>query len=275
MRPLVACLLLFLAMPARADEIVLRGGRSLMGEIVARTATSVTIEIGPGRVTLPLTAVDRVVSGPSALATYRDRAQRLSSEDAAGWLALGLWARDHGLATQAATAFERAIAIDPSNEQAQQALGRVRVADRWMTRDDAYRAQGIVQFQGDWLTPQEREARLAQQQIEADIERQRVESEARLREAEARARAAEAEARRAEAEAASQTSVPVVPFGIGFPRRRFHDNDDRPRHPHDHGSTPAPQATPVPHRVTVPKAQPAATPPMPSSAGIRPNTSPN
>ena len=274
MRPLLAaCLLFSLAMPARADEVVLKGGRSLRGEIVARTATSVTIEIGPGRVTLPLTAIDRVVSGPSALSAYRDRAQRLSPEDATGWLALGLWARDHGLATQANAAFERAIAIDPGSEQAQQALGRVRVADRWMTKEDAYRAQGLVQFQGDWLTPQEREARLAQQQMEADLERQRVESEVRLREAEARARTAEAEARRAEAEAAA-ASQPVLPFGIGFPRRGIHDNDDR-RHPHDHGSTPAPRATPVPHRATMPKAQPAATPAMPSSAGIRRDASPN
>jgi hypothetical protein len=257
MRPLVACLLLSLAMSALADEIVLKGGRSLAGEIAERTPTSVTVEIGPGRVTFPLAAIDHIVTGPSTLGTYRERARRLAAGDAAGWLALGYWAHAHSLATQANEAFERVIGIDPANEQAQQALGRVRVGDRWMTRDEGYRAQGLVQFQGEWLTPQERDARLAQQQTEAALERQRIESETRLREAEARARQAEAEARRAEAEAAGvgQPATPLVPLwmGAGFPDRHERDRGERAGLGHNRRPAPTPRPSPLHH--------PAAPPP--------------
>jgi len=270
MRTLVACLLFSLAIPARADEIVLKGGRSLVGEIAERTATSVTVEIGPGRVTFPLAAIDHVVTGPSALGTYRERARRLAAGDAAGWLALGRWAHERGLATQANEAFERAVAIDPANAPAQEALGRVRVGDRWMTRDEGYRAQGLVQFQGEWLTPQERDARLAQQQAEATIERQRVESEARVREAEARARQAEAEARRAEAEAAAtdQPTATLVPvwIGGGLPRRHEHDRSERTGLRHDQRPTPTPRPSPVRHAgAPLPRVQPTPMPP----AGLR------
>jgi hypothetical protein len=259
----MACLLLALAIPTRGDEIVLKGGRRLVGEIVERTATSVSIEIAPGRVTLPLGAIDRIVSGPSALSTFRQRASRLASEDAAAWLALGLWALERGLATQATLAFERVVAVQPDNAQAQEALGHVRVGERWMTREEGYRAQGLVLFEGDWVTPQERDSRLAQRQMETETERQRAETDARLREAEARIRQAEAETRRANAEAAAaaETSIPVVPLWpySGSTEGRGHPHDRRghpPRHPQ-------PQTTPsrVTHPVAQPSPIPSVTPP--------------
>jgi hypothetical protein len=269
MRLLVGCLFFSLTIAAQADEVVLKSGRSLVGEIIERTATNVTIEIGPGRVTFPLAAVDHVVSGPSALGTYRERARSLDPEDAAGWLALGYWARARGLATQANAAFERVIAIEPSNEQAQSALGHVRVGDRWMTREEGYRAQGLVEFRGEWLTPQERDARLAQMQMEADIERQRIESE--LREAEARARQAEAEARRAEAEVAAAEPA-VVPLWMrgGVSERhahgRRHGQSEAERQ--DRHGSPTPQ--PSPRAQATPAPQPTATlPPPPAGAAIQ------
>ena len=265
-----ACLLVCVGLPAHADEVVLKGGRSLFGEVVGRTATTVTIEIAPGRVTFPLSAVDHISSGPSALGAFRERSQRLAQDDAAGWLALALWARDHGLATQANEAFERVTAIDPANATAQQALGRVRVGDQWMAREDGYRAQGLVELQGEWLTPQERDARLVQARTEAEIERQRIESEAKVREAEARAREAEAEARRAEAEA----TAPVVPFWMsaGFPRQREHDGDGHGRGSHGHQPAPTPQATPVRHDGVPPKPPHASpTPSRPATGAARPD----
>jgi hypothetical protein len=269
----MACLLLALAIPTRGDEIVLKGGRRLVGEIVERTSTSVSIEIAPGRVTLPLSAVDRIVSGPSALSTFRQRASRLASEDAAGWLALGIWALERGLATQATLAFERTVAVQPDNAQAQEALGHVRVGERWMTREEGYRAQGLVLLEGDWVTPQERDSRLAQRHMETETERRRLETDARLREAEARVRQAEAEARRADAEAAAlaQPSMPIVPlwpYG-GSTERRTHPHGRRGHAPRD----PQPQATPSasrePPRATQhPVAQPSPIPPVTPSTTI-------
>lgn len=199
MRP-VFFSLLSLAPLACADEILLRSGGRISGVVAERSASSVTVDVGPGRITLPLSRVDRIVPGSSDLAVYRQRAGTLAPENAQGWLELGRWARERGLLTQAGEAFERALAADPQNAAAHQAAGHVLMSGRWLSSDDAYRAQGYVPFEGRWVTPQEHEALVRGRAERAATEHARIESEARAREADARARAAEAEARRAEAD---------------------------------------------------------------------------
>jgi hypothetical protein len=244
-----------------ADEVLLRGGGRIEGVIVERTAERVVLDVGPGRVTLAASRVERVVSSPSALSTFRERAGRLARADAAGWLELGLWARGHGLPTQAREAFEHVLALDPDDAGAHRALGHVRLGERWAGPEEALRAQGLVPFEGRWVSPDERDAVLRERADAAAEERARAEASARAREAEARARAAEAEARRAEAEARQAeaasygvTSLPFV-FGGGLgPGLR----GDFVRHPSHHPPTtvvvvrpvapprPAPKPTPAP-----------------------------
>ncbi|HET8646096.1 MAG TPA: hypothetical protein VFO85_11435, partial [Vicinamibacteria bacterium] len=160
----------------------------------------------------------RLVRGTSALAGFRARAAALADGDIGGWLALGEWARDHDLLTQSRAAFEHVLARDPMNAAAHRALGHVLVAGRWMTLEDSYRARGLVQFEGSWVTPEERQALFSERAADEAPRRDRLEAEARIREAEARARAAEAEARRVEAE--QQAAEGGIPFpyllGGGF-----------------------------------------------------------
>lgn len=207
---------LLLAAPAGADEVYLEGGGKLTGEVVERTATTLVIETGPGRIGVPLARVKRVVHSPSSLSEYRRRAAALAETDVQGWLALARWARQRDLDTQAREAFERVRRLDPDNADAQTALGNVSWDGRWMTADEARRAQGLVNFEGDWITPEERAERVRTQREEAIARQERAEAEARAREAEARAQAAEAEARRAESEAraAEEGGLPVW-FGGG------------------------------------------------------------
>ena len=195
-----------------ADEIVLRSGGRIMGVVAERSADSVTVDVGPGRVTLALSRVDRIIQGSSDLALYRQQAQRLAPGDVQGWLELGGWAREHDLLTQAREAVGRALAADPACAAAHQALGHMLVAGRWLTPEQAYRAQGYVPFEGRWLTPQEHEALLRERAERTAAERARIEAEARVRETDARARAAEAETRRAEAERA--TAAASMAYGV-------------------------------------------------------------
>ena len=207
------------ASSATADEVFLVGGGKIVGEVLERGADTVVVEVGPGRVTLPASRVVRIVSSASALSVYRERAARLGPHDAAGWAALGLWARDNDLATLAGEAFERALAIEPANETAHRALGHVRVGRQWMTEVESYRARGWVQYQGMWMTPQEAQLRAEQDATEAAARIAEREAAAREREAEARARAAEAEAARAaaEAQAAEAGGIPYPwVFGPGY-----------------------------------------------------------
>jgi hypothetical protein len=216
MRHLVPLLVFSLAQAAGADDVHLVGGGKVTGEIVERTAQKLVIETGPGMVTVPLSRVERIVASPSALADFRERARALGAGDVAGWLSLGRWADARGLATQASLAYRKALEADPANAEANHALGRALVGGRWLTPEESYREQGLVPFDGSWVTPAEREAAQAERVASDLAERNAREADARVREAEARARGAEAEARRAETEAAAQESegdgIPYWPY---------------------------------------------------------------
>lgn len=221
--------------PSLADEVHLKGGGRLSGVIVERTPTTLVLETAPGRIGVPLARVERIVTAHSPLAEYNARAARVAASDGPAWLALAHWAQAQGLATAARQAAERVLALDPHNEEAQRVLGNVRFDDRWMSPDDARRAQGLVLFEGEWVSAAEREERLRVQEAQALADKARAEAEARVREAEARARAAEADARRSETEAehaADDTgSVPVWFGGSGAtlhpPSRLPHERAER------------------------------------------------
>jgi len=204
MRRFTAALLLTAPM-AWADRVVLKSGGSLSGVIVERNAERVLLDVGPGRIGIPMGRVERIESGASALASFRERAATIAPGDAEGWVALGHWARERGLETQARQAFEAALQAAPGVEDAHRALGHVRHGDVWLTLDESYRARGFVPFEGSWITPAEREATLQERAVGEARAQATREAEARAREAEARARAAEADARRAEQESATQS----------------------------------------------------------------------
>jgi len=225
MRAAVVLGLLCLA-PAlsRADEVYTRSGGHLTGEVVERDERHIVVDIGLGRVELPLSYVERIEPGEAPITVYRRRAQALSGDDTGGWLDLARWARDHDLGSQADEAFHRVVEVDPDNAAAQQALGHVRLGERWMTPAESYAAQGLISFEGRWVRPEERELALAERAAVAERARQEAdtqarvrETEARLREAEARAKAAEAEVRVVEAEAKTaerQSDAFPFPFPI-------------------------------------------------------------
>ena len=202
MRHVLVVALALGATGASADEVILRSGGRLVGEIRERRPDAVVLETGPGLVTVPMSSVARVVTTPSsALSAYRARAARLRPDDAEGWFELALWARDQGLNTQARQALEHVLAVNPSHAGAHQATGHILQGGRWMTPEESYRARGFVPFEGSWMSPAEREAVLAERAAASEERRLQAESDARVREAEARARVAEAEAQRAQAQA--------------------------------------------------------------------------
>ncbi len=199
----------------RADDVFLTGGGRLSGVIVERTAGSITLDVGPGRVTLPMTRVSRVVARTGDLTVYRQRAAQLLPENVAGWVALARWAEDHDLLTQAREAYAYVLALDPDNAAAHRGLGHVWTGERWGTVEESYLARGYVQFEGSWVSLDERRAMVEERMAMAAAERERVEASARAREAEARARVAEAEARRAES-VPPPGSIPLdMAYGYG------------------------------------------------------------
>jgi hypothetical protein len=227
MKHLVLLGFLIFPLRAEADEVFLRGGGHLTGEVVERRADSIVVDVGAGRIGLPASSVERIVPGPSPLAVYQQRAGQLGPKDAAGWLALGEWARSQDLSTKAGEAFERVLTIDPNNAAAHRALGHVQWQGAWMTAEESHRARGYVLFEGRWMSPEEREDIRAERAAAAD--ESRAESDARVREAEDRADAAEEEAQRAQADLGLDSIygggfayASPYPYFYGFGARSHH-----------------------------------------------------
>lgn len=200
---------------AHADEVFLKGGGKVSGRILSRTATSVEVDVGAGTVTLPMTSVVRIEEKRSTLDDYYDRAGALRADDVAGWLQLAKWASSQGLGSQARTAYERVLAIDPGHVEANQALGRVLLDGRWVTAEESYRARGYVQFEGEWMTPAAQDAIIGQRDAAQQAEAARLDAERRAQEAEARAADAEARAREAESAPPGNAGFPMYWGGWG------------------------------------------------------------
>jgi hypothetical protein len=206
----------FAAALATADEIFLRGGGRVTGVIVERTKDAVVLETAPGRVTLPMRRIEKIVESRSALEGFRDRAAALAPRDVDGWAALARWAAERDLLTQAREAWQKVLAADPSHPEANAALGRVELDGGWVGEDEAFRARGYVAFEGRWVTPAEHEALVRERAADEASARERREADLRVREAEARAREAEARAREAEAAAQEPAQDGGIPYWWGW-----------------------------------------------------------
>jgi hypothetical protein len=267
------------AAPASSDEILLKNGGRVNGVIVERTASAIVMETGPGRVTLSMARVEKVVEGRSALEAYHERIERLAPGDVGGWAAIARWAGERDMQTQSREAWQRVLAINPSDPEANAALGRVELDGAWMGEAEAYRARGYVSFEGRWITPAEHEALVRERATEEASEREAREASLRVREAEARAREAEARAR--EAEVGAQPADGGIPYGWGWgggvllpgspgvdphPRERGsrgHDGHASERPPHQ-------QAQQPPHQQPTPKPEERPQPPRARTAGVDP-----
>lgn len=260
---------------ASADEIWLKGGGRLVGDVIEKGKSAVVLDVGAGTVTLPLSRVERIVSSTVAITEYRERAAKLSPRDVPGWIALGEWAEQKDLRTLAREAWRRVLAADPENAVAHLALGDVQHQGRWLDFASVQRARGLVEHDGVWMTPEQRSAEVRRDADDAASRRQaaiaeieRQEAEARVREAEARARTAEAEAARAETEAPSggipigyggYGGIPVIPGPVVLPcGHTTHGSGSCPDEPRPPRNPDPPAIDPVP--VPRPTPTPAPTP---------------
>ena len=189
------------AAPVFADEVYLKGGGRFSGEIVEQTEDSVTVDIGGGYLTAPMSKVVRIEEGVSPLAEYRERAANIPPGDAEAWRELARWATSKTLSSQAWEAYSQVIAILPDDDEANRALGRVLLNGRWVTEEESYRARGYVEFETQWMMPAERQAILAERKGQEQADRQANEAEIRAIQAEI-----DAEQQREDEEFERQTS---------------------------------------------------------------------
>ena len=183
----------------------------------ARPPTSLTIDVGVGRISLPRSAVQRVERKESALSEYRTRLAAIEPGDVQAFAELARFAAGNGLRTEARLMWARVVSLDPNNVEGHLYLGHVLVAGRYMEQDEAQRAQGMVHFDGRWMTPGEQDSILRERERRASDDR-------RLDEATARGprRRGSRPARRARGRARSRRSRREQARGMGLRIGRRH-----------------------------------------------------
>ena len=206
------------AAPLFADEIHLKGGGRLTGVISEQTEESVTIDIGAGTMTVPMSTVvgiDKETVSP--LEEYRAKAATVAADDIEGWRNLGRWATQYGLSAQADEAYTRVHNAYPNDEEANGALGLVLYNGKWVTEEESYLAQGYVRLGNDWMTPAERNA--IKREEDARLEANRQEVAAVVEASETERKAAEAEEARLEEEEKRRSQLPTLGdslWGYGY-----------------------------------------------------------
>ena len=203
-----AVLAIVVALPLFADDVLLKGGGKLTGVVAEQTAESVTIDIGAGTMTVPMSSVVGIEKGLSPLQEYRARAATMAADDIEGWRTLGRWATERGLSVQAQDAFTHVHNAYPADSEANHALGLVFYEGRWIPEEESYRARGFVKLGVDWMSPAERDAILAEHDARAAENREAVMAEVQASEADRRAR--EAEEERLEEEERMRNRLPTL-----------------------------------------------------------------
>ncbi len=193
---------------AIADVLHLQKGGRLEGILVGEDATTITIDLGVGQVSLPRSAVLKIERKESALAGYRTRLAAIQPGDLSAYADLARYATRNALRAEARLMWARVISLDPTHVEAHLALGHVLVEGRFVDEDEAQLARGMVRFQGRWMTPSEQEFILRDREMRAESDRRVEDARRATRDAEERALRAEREAERARASAAANATSP-------------------------------------------------------------------
>ncbi|MEA2599995.1 MAG: hypothetical protein QOF89_987 [Acidobacteriota bacterium] len=173
-RLLPILLLLLTALPVFADDVYLVNGRKFEGVMTETTDSQVRIQMQGGVIVLPRSQVLRVEAGDSNLAELLRRREALKKNPgtrAADWLELARWAQSRQLDQATRESALAAATLDPRAPGVASLLrgyGYVldEQMDRWVPYADAMRRKGFVQVGSQWISREEYQAKLRDQQDE-------------------------------------------------------------------------------------------------------------
>lgn len=153
--------------PLLADDVHLTNGSVFEDVVTKTTDTHVIIEMAIGKLTLPLAQVSKVISADTPIAEFRRRHTALlenPSSEAVDWLHLSRWGLANGLSSQASQAALFAARLNADLDGLAPMLAGLGYENLdnvgWIPRSEAMRLRGKVLYDGEWLTPNQRTARI-------------------------------------------------------------------------------------------------------------------
>ncbi|HEX4335646.1 MAG TPA: hypothetical protein VH062_07000 [Polyangiaceae bacterium] len=195
--------------PARADRTFLVGGTVLDGKAV-RKGDKVVIRLESGEITVPADSVERIEKSESVVSRFDAMYAKLPKGNVKARLELADYCRDHGMRTEEHRLLLEVVDLDRDNDTARSRLGFVKSESGWVTQADSMRAKGMVEHDGQWMTPADI-AELERARVAREAAAERRESE----EADLAARRHQLDAQQAEVDnEASRLSS--APFGGGY-----------------------------------------------------------
>ncbi len=124
-------LALLLAAAAAADEVWLKNGSMIEGDVTERGA-KVEVTVSGGTMTIDRASVDHIVRKESRADEYARRAAEVADKDVEGHRALAQWCDGKGLPTEARRELEAVLRLRPDDPDARRALGFVKIMGRWV-----------------------------------------------------------------------------------------------------------------------------------------------
>jgi hypothetical protein len=161
---------------SRADDVHLDGDRVIEGKAV-RHDDKVTIELESGSITLSAGEVRRIDPRESNVQRYDRLYAALKSGDVEERMALADFCRHHAMHEREQHMLEEVLERAPNHTAARTRLGYVKSTDGWITREQDYRARGLVQFEGAWMTPEARDTAQHAQAVADTARRQRAQTQ--------------------------------------------------------------------------------------------------
>jgi len=150
--------LMLLSLSASADEVLLKSGGRVQGDIVSQDKTRVVLQTAYGSVTFDAADIQEVKESSSLEKEIRSELKNLQPSDTASRVKLASKAADAGLADLSKNIYTQIIAISPDDKDARQALGYVQYEGEWVTLRDKNTHEGLVPYQGQWMKAEERDA---------------------------------------------------------------------------------------------------------------------
>lgn len=173
---------------AYGDDVSLTSGGTVSG-IVREESDWIKVEVPSGTVSFPASQVEKIERKKHVLHEYYEKYAPIErSKDPQALYDLAAWAKERGLTRFTVELSGRVLALDPGHEGAHCLLGHEKREDRWLGADEAKRADGLVRFQGRWITAAERDRILREEDEIRQAAADRYEQ--RKREAEERRKAA-------------------------------------------------------------------------------------
>lgn len=183
---------MLLATPLAADLIILKNGGQIEGKATVN-ANQVHIALPNGNMVVARDTVLKIVWAVTPNEVYQQMRSMINPNDAEGYYQLSLWCLERKLNLQQREALQLAVAANPDHEKARKSLGFERHEGRWVSGDEAMVIKGYVKYQGQWMTPgQRQDIQFDELQKQLDEERRlRQDAELRLQQAERRLSAME------------------------------------------------------------------------------------